>query len=79
VSNPWDDQLDLNHLERDLTAYAREIRELGYSDPDESTKKIHAAVGLLSEHLIRVIRREQEETNGRARYEHETAIPPVSA
>lgn len=72
----WDELDELNHLERDVTAYARELREIGYDDPTEARLKLHSLVGLCTVHMARIERREREDADRFAREEQETAIPP---
>lgn len=72
------DDLDaLNHFERDVTASAREVRDVGFDDAEEARLKLHGIVALCSEHLGRIERRERARQNAIAREECETSVPPV--
>ena len=67
----WDEQIQLNHFERDVTAYAREIRELAYADPEEAMLKLTSLVGICGEHRSRLLRKEREQSG------EPSAIPAV--
>jgi hypothetical protein len=75
----WDELDVLNSFEHAGVLYAREIRDLGYSDPAEALAKLDGLVALAAEHRARIIRRAERDADRFAREEMETAIPPVGA
>lgn len=71
------DELDqLNHFERDVTDYAREVRNIGYDDAPEALLKLDAIVAACSEHRARIIRRAEEDADRIAEHPRDI-VPPV--